>query len=57
MVTSGDFQGEVGNFELQLTSEGDIFRTGGSSEMALSGGAYQEENVFGMKVVHRCGLE
>ena len=38
MITTGDFQGEVKNLRLYVTPEGDVFGTGGSSEIVLGGG-------------------
>jgi len=34
---TGDFQGEVRNFELHMAPANDVFRTRGSSQMALGG--------------------
>ena len=48
VVATGDFRDEVKNLGLQVTSEGDVFRTGGSSGMTLSDGACREGNVYGI---------
>ena len=48
MVTTQNFQGKVENLGLQVTPQGDVFRTRGSSGMTLDGGTCWEGNIFGM---------
>ena len=48
MVTTQNFQGEVENLGLQVTLQGDVFRTRGNSGKTLGGGTRWEGNIFGI---------